>query len=780
MPKHFMAFYTVLNSLCLNPIIDTIETVKKGRLVTSVNRNGFTIIELLVVIAVIAILATIITVSYGSWRTSIMQTAVRSDITAAAAALDSARSTNNGYPLALPASFTQSDSSTVTLTSVSTSTYCLDGVANSNPATVYYLDSRAASEGPKTGTCSTRPNLAPPAIPASVTIAASTGTSATVNWPYVVDATSYTLACAADAAYIYGPKEITVTTSAPGTISGIVSDLTPSSSYFCRVKATNSKGTSQWSGSGTVATNASYSSLAAGTSIEGYWTEAPQGFLLEDGSAVSRSVYSALFAVIGTTYGTGNGSTTFNLPDSRGTTTVSRNASDVEFAAVGQRTGSGGEILSIAQMPSHTHLQNAHDHNGGSPYPYVTAGGSGVNVYSQNGADYGYRYNTSAPAPSATATNQNTGSGSEHVNIQPSIVKVSAIKFTSPDSAAVSLPAGSSINGYWSAAPSGYLIENGAAVSRATYSVLFASIGTTYGAGDGSTTFNLPDSRGRAGVNISTADTEFDAMAEESGAKRETLSVAQIPSHTHTQNAHTHLGGYGSPYVTDGAFGGASTPTLNGSAYGFVLRPGPSTVAVNQNTGGGLDHNNIQQSITKSTAIKFTDVSGSSGQSVAPGTSVSGWWSTPPAGYLAEDGSAVSRVTYANLFSVIGTAHGAGNGSTTFNLPDSRGRIGVNKSLTDTEFDTIGEKYGVKSVTIATSQLPSHTHIQNAHDHNSGIVYMSDGSFGGTLTMSQSGGSYGFRLSSQPSVAPTNQSTGGGGSHNNIQPSIVKRFVIKT
>lgn len=775
-----MAFCTVLYSLCLNSITDSIRTVKKGKRTISINRDGFTIVELLVVIAVIAILATVITVSYGSWRTSIMQTAVRSDITAAAAALDSARSTNNGYPLAIPTSYSQSDSSTVTLSSVSASTYCLDGVANSSPTTVYYLDSRAASEGPKEGTCSTRPNLAPPAIPASVTIAASTGTSATVNWPYVVDATSYTLECAADAAYIYGPKEITVTTSAPGTISGIVSDLTPSSSYFCRVKATNSKGTSQWSGSGTVATNASYSSLATGTSIEGYWTEAPQGFLLEDGSAVSRTVYSALFAVIGTTYGAGNGSTTFNLPDSRGTTSVSRNTSDLEFATVGQRTGSGGEILSIAQMPSHTHLQNTHDHNGGAANPYVAASGAGPAVTSQNGSAYGYRYNTTTPAPSTVATNQNTGSGLEHVNIQPSIVKVSAIKFTAPDTAAVSLPAGSSINGYWAAAPSGYLLENGAAVSRTTYAALFASIGTTYGAGDGSTTFNLPDSRGRAGVNISSTDAEFDTIGEESGAKRETLTIAQMPSHTHVQNAHTHLGGFTSPYVTDGAFGGTSVPTQAGTAFGFVLRPAPATVAVNQNTGGGGGHNNIQQSITKHSAIKFTDISGTSGQSVAAGTSVSGWWSSVPSGYLFEDGSAVSRSTYAALFAVIGTTHGVGNGSTTFNLPDSRGSLGVNLSPADTEFDTMGEKYGVKTVTLTSSHLPSHTHTQNAHDHNSGMVYMSDGSFGGVQTLSQNGSSYGFRLSGQPSAAAVNQNTGGGGSHNNIQPSIVKRFVIKT
>ena len=57
-------------------------------------------------------------------------------------------------------------------------------------------------------------------------------------------------------------------------------------------------------------------------------------------------------------------------------------------------------------------------------------------------------------------------------------------------------PVGTSIDFAGPVAPAGFLKENGAAVSRATYARLFAVIGTTYGAGNGSTTFNLPESRG--------------------------------------------------------------------------------------------------------------------------------------------------------------------------------------------------------------------------------------------------------------------------------------------
>lgn len=87
-----------------------------------------------------------------------------------------------------------------------------------------------------------------------------------------------------------------------------------------------------------------------------------------------------------------------------------------------------------------------------------------------------------------------------------------------------------------SAAPPGWLICQGQAVSRTTYAALFAVIGTTYGSGDGSTTFNLPDFRNNFPVGAGSSY----ALNAKGGANTVTLTTNQIPAHTHNLPAHEH------------------------------------------------------------------------------------------------------------------------------------------------------------------------------------------------------------------------------------------------
>lgn len=132
---------------------------------------------------------------------------------------------------------------------------------------------------------------------------------------------------------------------------------------------------------------------------------------------------------------------------------------------------------------------------------------------------------------------------------------------------------------------------------------------------------------------------------------------------------------------------------------------------------------------------------------------------TAPTNWLICDGSAVSRTTYASLFAVIGTAFGSGDGSTTFNLPDLRGRVPVGKS-TDAEFDTLGETGGEKTHTLTVNEMPKHKH--NALVGGGGSAYAG--------TFVTDGGNFYY--------IPTSE-TGGDQPHNNLQPYQVVNYIIK-
>jgi microcystin-dependent protein len=118
--------------------------------------------------------------------------------------------------------------------------------------------------------------------------------------------------------------------------------------------------------------------------------------------------------------------------------------------------------------------------------------------------------------------------------------------------------------------------------------------------------------------------------------------------------------------------------------------------------------------------------SGISGLSTVPTGAGFVWYtSTPPTGYLICDGASVSRVTYANLFTLWGTTFGAGDGGSTFGLPDLRRRFPMGKSASDTLGGTGGTFDHTHTLTGSTDDESSHTHgsgsmtaaADGAHDH---------------------------------------------------------------
>lgn len=187
--------------------------------------------------------------------------------------------------------------------------------------------------------------------------------------------------------------------------------------------------------------------------------------------------------------------------------------------------------------------------------------------------------------------------------------------------------------------------------------------------------------------------------------------------------------------------------------------------------------------------------------------------SSAPAGYLLCDGSAVSRSTYSDLFAVINTIWGAGNGSTTFNVPDLRRRATVGSGGTGSAAlaNTVGSVGGAEAVVLTGQQsgVPEHGHRMNARTHGqTGVTagtngYAHSGGIGQyinlRLTSGQNNGfasggvtnyewNTGSVITGWTGAAGTNPtaitgfttgSLNASESHNNLQPSAIVNKIIK-
>lgn len=153
----------------------------------------------------------------------------------------------------------------------------------------------------------------------------------------------------------------------------------------------------------------------------------------------------------------------------------------------------------------------------------------------------------------------------------------------------------------------------------------------------------------------------------------------------------------------------------------------------------------------------------------------------PPVRWLVCDGSAVSRTKYAALFAVIGTTYGAGNGSTTFNLPNFTGRMPLGGP------SNLGESGGEETVALTVSQMPIHSHTgttESAGDHAHTVpniegTYVRDGT-GVSAFPAKANGSTNTGTAGAHTHDLSINNAGGGQAHNNMPPYLGVNFLIYT
>lgn len=392
----------------------------------------------------------------------------------------------------------------------------------------------------------------------------------------------------------------------------------------------------------------------------------PAYYLPTNGAAVNRIAYSELFAVVGTIYGSGDGLTTFNLPN------VANSIIKISSAPSGQL-----EIFPLAVCLSYSSSILT------VPANYIRTDGSEISrgvyadLYRVIKQTYGAGDGLTTFALPTLSNRIMRFTNSVHItymdgrvgvgesNPQYNLDVAGDINFTGDiykngtlwredstapipmtpwvacDQSSIEdlVPVGSFVSFLSSATlPADYFLCDGSAISRTTYSQLFAVIGTSYGVGDGLTTFNLPFMFNMI-IKYQSA----------TGANKSKVFIGSYLSYPWSSTLPVYYLQCDGTEVSRTTY--AALFAIIGTAYG---------------SGDGLTTFNLP--FFYNYIIKY-DYPISGVDSLEVGLMLSYGGSTAPTNYVFADGSEVSRHSYSELFDVISTGYGAGNGYTTFNLP---------------------------------------------------------------------------------------------------------------
>ncbi len=463
--------------------------------------------------------------------------------------------------------------------------------------------------------------------------------------------------------------------------------------------------------------------------------DVPDGWLLADGQAVSRSTWKELFAVLGTTYGAGDGATTFGIPDLRGRFALGQSASGTG-STWAESLGSLDHVHQVSLAAhSHTVQIGPHSHDVGplSAHSHgwfftlelnANSGPSPVLLKSQTGQTQPSSEPSfpSAGDPGGPAT---TSQLSSEASIQPSNPPYLALRFLVLAKREAAVPCGVLWYG-GSNVPTDAMPADGRTASRTSEAWLFGCLKTQFGTGDGSSTFALPDLRERSALGVAATGTGSH-VGEQGGTLNHAHSavfdaaphVLSFPSHVHDATRPPHIHAVPAPapqhsIAPGSVFGcvtGLDSQTGPSDPQTATSSASPPSLADVAPAPGGMTSTSSQD--TPYLAL-HSFLHRSSSHRLPSGTIAAFAGKKIPFGWLVADGREVSREDFESLFDAIGTTFGPGDGATTFNLPDLRGRMALGLASA-----------GPASQLGASGGSLDHTHLLAVPDHAHDVSFPS-------------------------------------------------------
>jgi microcystin-dependent protein len=371
-----------------------------------------------------------------------------------------------------------------------------------------------------------------------------------------------------------------------------------------------------------------------------YWAgkNTPEYFIEPQGQTLLRSSYPDLWAfaqnngLVGTLFGAGDGKTTFTVTDLRDRFVKSSSTiGTLQDAGLPQHTHNG----TTSSDGTHTHTRGTMNITGSfgsgeSDGSYTGAfyrdGNQDGNTQTGGSTDSKCVFDASRSWTGATSSNgahthtMTTGNASDAIygkstTVQPKNVSLKLILKALPTPPVNAVPVGTILDYTANSAPDGYIIANGAELSRTTFSKLYnwavannlivdqASIPTTahgfYGSGNGSTTFTIPDLRGvfKRGADLSsnrggTTRGTYQADGLPALAHTHTFSgtTSSSGAHTHTAQsagAHTHTVNYTGSDFDDGEYGDHIQINSRGTTYAKTLTAASAGAHTHTTTSSG-------------------------------------------------------------------------------------------------------------------------------------------------------------------------------------------------